>query len=138
MAREEQWKRINDMCALTPDARPVSRAPNPYWETGTVELEHFIAASTQTGYPIGTVMRFWTKVPCGWQKADGRHLRVSDYPELFEVIGNRFCPPVIRERLSPSRFERFRRLLFLKPVIKYREAPNIDYRKGWFRLPDMR
>ncbi|WP_053553196.1 tail fiber protein [Sphingopyxis sp. 113P3] len=68
----------------------------------------------------------------------GQHVSASEYPELFQVVGNRYCPPIIRDEVPAGMIERIRRWVGLTPRKKYVERDNPDYRRGFFRLPDMR
>lgn len=69
----------------------------------------------------------------GTVDCDGSSYRVEDYPQLYEVIGDNYCPKTI------YRYDRapwWRRLLGT-PYIPI-AIPNPDYRPGMFRVPDLR
>lgn len=103
-----------------------------------MELCSYIRTVGDGIYPVGMVcFAPIDHQSSEWVKADGRYLSVDAYHELFEVIGNRYCKPILREEVPPGFIERLRRAIPLKPRVEYVEVENPEYRKGYFRLPQL-
>src|SRR3546814_7156694 len=87
----------------------------------------FIRAVPGSGAVVGAVCYVPTLEP-GWLPCDGSYQKIADYPDLYAVMGDVYCPPEIDRT---GLWDRLRRLVGLKP----RRMPNPDYRPGFFRLP---
>ena len=89
------------------------------------------------GHPIGMIAGFLYDPQSGWQLCNGIRLSVSEWPELYAVIGDRFCPEEIMEYLPRPSWQRL--LMRIGFSFKPRRLiePNPDYRPGFFRIPNM-
>ncbi len=80
------------------------------------------------GYVILTFLAA-DKVPAEFLPADGQFLDVKECPELYAIMGDSYCPPVITRRTTL-----WERVQFWK-FGKFVDEQNLAYRKGMFRLP---
>lgn len=60
-----------------------------------IELRKYIKSEIQAlkdeVCPVGTIQTFaFNQIPSGWIACDGRKVAISDYPELYDVIGSTF------------------------------------------------
>lgn len=99
---------------------------------------YIIRALPGSDIPVGYLTCFVGETaPDGWLLADGARVLIKDLPDLYAVIGDAYCPPVIDVELPPSIWESVRRLVGLDPRRRYKQASNHDYITGQFRLPSL-
>lgn len=59
------------------------------------ESNKFLLCGGGDGVPIGT-FTWWfgldSKIPSGWMRMDGSEFSVTDYPELYEILGTNVLP----------------------------------------------
>lgn len=103
-----------------------------------LETVSIIRAKPGGSVPVGWqwFIYYGRKVPDGWLRMDGRRLRIKDFLELYNAIGDAYCPQRIDHDLPPGRWERVRRAFGLTPRYRHEQVPNPDYCLGYFRLPD--
>ncbi len=65
--------------------------------------------------------------------ANGQYVKVKDYPDLYMVIGDAYCPEYIEEYEPPSMFDGILRIFGVK--YKAKIIVNTEYKEGYFRLP---
>lgn len=88
--------------------------------------------------PVGTIHNYIGDVPANWMEVDGRKLSVAEYEQLYNVIGDTYCPKTMVEYLPLNFLQWVCQTLGFHvqsiPIV----VPNPDYTPGMFRLPDLR
>lgn len=68
----------------------------------------------------------------GWLICDGSRLKCEDYPDLYNVLRDEYCPKYIK---IDNKFKKFLRKLGIN--IKPKEVLNPEYIENEFRIPDL-
>lgn len=104
--------------------------------TEVVQFKHYIKVrgAEEDLLPIGSIYEL-SKESDRWELADGRHVRTSDYPELYAIWGDGYCPREIPTQ-DLTLWAGIKR--FLGVDVPHVYVANPDYREGWFRFPDLR
>lgn len=85
-------------------------------------------------YPVGSISDFLGAVISdGWLEAAGQFVPVDEYQELYEVIGDGYCPKMETALIAIPWWKL--PFTLTRPMEK---VPNPKYRPGMFRIPDIR
>ncbi len=103
---------------------------------GRISVSMYIVHKSSPGCPVGMAMLS----TCALRETSniilcvGQKLRISDYMELYDVIGDTFCPRYLRSDATP-----LWKILLNKIGFKYEKvfhvSENPEWKEGWFALP---
>lgn len=101
-----------------------------------IMLKPYIRAEHGHAIPVGQIHMAAQHPGIGWICADGRRLQIEHYPALYDIIGDTYCPRLIRR---PARIGRLRRAwIWLTGKPWPRETVvNEQWAAGCFRVPNL-
>jgi len=100
------------------------------------QVVHGIDISTPIGYiPEGGF--FGKEIPEGWLLCDGEAIKIDEYPELFEVIGNHYSDTREIKHFTLTPFEKIKKLLGIKFTPRTYTVETRSCSENEFRVPDL-
>lgn len=98
-----------------------------------IELKYYLKTNNNGPISVGSLMLL-TKPQEGFMCAEGQSLEINQYPDLYQAVGDSYCPKKITKTYPP--LKRFVNYIFRKPLEYWIDNP--EYKPGFFNLPDMR